>query len=157
MNFDIAQFMDEGLSFVISILAVYAIYQFGKLVSKHIPAIMEAATSFIKVWHDFTDSMDDNVIAIQKNTKATREGCDQSALVLSELITFKSDWASHDESVDEIKYLIEELRAILKSENENEEVLRLLNIIIDKIEEKDEEDLKRLKEDTNEIKFKGRR
>ena len=139
MNFDIASIMDEGLSFVISILAVYAIYQFGKLVSKHIPAIMDAATKFIKAWDNFTDSMDDNVRAIERNTDATNEGCKQSSSVLQELVMFKTDWVSHDASVDEIRELTLELRRILVEEKYNDKILERLELIIAKLEKKESE------------------
>ena len=139
MNFDIASIMDEGLSFVISILAVYAIYQFGKLVSKHIPAIMDAATKFIKAWDNFTDSMDDNVRAIERNTDATNEGCKQSSAVLQELVMFKTDWVSHDASMDEIRALTLELRRILVEEKYNDKVLERLELIIAKLEKKESE------------------
>lgn len=138
MNFDITELLDKGLSMLISVAAIYAVFSFGRLVTKYIPSILEAARDFIKAWDSFSDSMIINAAAIDKNTIITDTNHKHSEIVLAELKLVGADFKAHDSNAMEIKELIYELTALFKEENDSDEILRLLRLIVDKLEEADE-------------------
>ena len=139
MNFNISELLDKGLSMLISVAAIYAVFSFGRLVTKYIPSILEAAKDFIKVWSNFADSMVINAAAIDKNTAITDTNHKHSEIVLAELKLVGEEFKCHDNNALEIKALILELTELFKADgNNSDEVLRLLRLIVDKLEEEDE-------------------
>lgn len=132
---DITQILDEGLSFGISVISIYALFWFGRLVSKYIPRLMTMFKEFILVWDDFSDSMLKNSESVEKNTKITDLSSQHSVRLLSEFATLSELLIAHDANALNIKSQIEEVKALINDNAKEEEILDLLHTILEEIRE----------------------
>ena len=132
---DITQILDEGLSFGISVISIYALFWFGRLVSKYIPRLMTMFKEFILVWDDFSDSMLKNSESVEKNTKITDLSSQHSVRLLSEFATLSELLIAHDANALNIKSQIEEVKALINDNAKEEKILDLLHTILEEIRE----------------------
>lgn len=138
---DITKILDEGLSFGISVISIYALFWFGRLVSKYIPRLMAMFKDFILVWDDFSDSMLKNSESVEKNTKITDLSSQHSVRLLSEFATLSELLIAHDANALNIKSQIEEVKALINDNAKEEEILDLLHTILEEIREVNKDDV----------------
>jgi len=134
MTFDIFELLEKGFTTFVAVLAVVSVIGFGRIITKHLPKLLESGREFIGVWSDFVKAMDSNAIAINKNTVITDKNHKHSEIVLEELKEVNRKFIKHDMNALDVKDKIEELISLIKEEKNSEEILELLQFIINKLE-----------------------
>ncbi len=134
MEFNISELIDKGFTTMVAVAAVYTVFKIGNIFTKYIPKLLEYSKEFIEVWNRFSSAMENNAIAIAKNTEITDTNHKHSEIVLRELEEVNEKFELHDSNALMIKQKVDELLRVLQEGNDCDEVLVLLRQIIDKLE-----------------------
>jgi hypothetical protein len=135
MTFDIFDLLEKGFTTFVAVLAVTSVVGIIRIITKHIPQLLNLGRDFIKVWQDFVSAVDTNAKAVEDNTEITDAHYKHSEIVLRELQEVSSKFKRHDENALLIKESIEELIELVKNADDKEEMLILLRRIINKLED----------------------
>lgn len=134
MNLDLAQFVDKGFTAFVAFATAYIVFSTWKMATKYVPDLLKQFTAFIGVWHNFTDALENNAEAIDRNTEITDLSHRHANTLLMELKLVNDKFTDHDCNAQEIKEIVTDLLVMIQESDKNTEVLGLLKQIIVKLE-----------------------
>jgi len=136
METEIFQLADKGVTFIVAIVAIYLVYQLGKLITNSIPSLLLAAKDFIKVWQEFVSAINKNTLVTDKSFQQSSRNFEQSNLMLEELAAVNFKFNSHDLNALEATRVVKELIAKMEKDDiKHDDITMLLKQIVVKLEE----------------------
>ena len=136
METEIFQLADKGVTFIVAIVAIYLVYQLGKLITNSIPSLLLAAKDFIKVWQEFVSAINKNTLVTDKSFQQSSRNFEQSNLMLEELAAVNFKFNSHDLNALEATRVVKELIAKMEKDDvKHDDITKLLKQIVVKLEE----------------------
>lgn len=139
MQFDITQFIDKGFTTLVAVAAVYFVVQLGRIFTKYVPKALLQANEFAIIWRKFVKAVDSNAVAVEKNTIVTDLNCRHSVEVLEELTGFRREFSEHDQHAVDLRASVLDLIEVIDKDNNSEEVIALLEVVISRMTEQDNE------------------